>query len=67
MELTVDQDLCISCGLCVENCPDVFKWNEEGLAEVLEEIITPDKSECSLEALEDCPVEAIKKIDNHGL
>ena len=30
----VDPDLCTGCELCVDTCPDVFKMNDEGLAEV---------------------------------
>lgn len=29
----VDQDVCISCGLCVSNVPDVFRFAENGKAE----------------------------------
>lgn len=30
----VDQDACISCGLCVEMAPEVFRMDAEDLAEV---------------------------------
>jgi len=30
----VDKELCISCGNCVDLCPDVFIWDDEGKAEV---------------------------------
>ena len=30
----VDQDECISCGLCVDNLPDVFRFADNGKAEV---------------------------------
>ena len=29
MKVFVDQDLCISCGLCISICEDVFSWNED--------------------------------------
>ncbi len=61
MELIVDQDLCISCGICVDTCPEIFDWNEEGLADVMVEEIPGEQQDCSLEALEDCPVDAIQK------
>ena len=32
--LRVDQDACISCGLCVTNVPEVFRFADHGKAEV---------------------------------
>ncbi len=61
MELIVDQDLCISCGLCIEICPEIFDWNNDDLADVQVQEIPDDGMDCSLEALESCPVEAIQK------
>ncbi|MFA5516612.1 MAG: ferredoxin [Desulfuromonadales bacterium] len=29
----VDQEVCISCGLCISNIPDVFRFAENGKAE----------------------------------
>ena len=29
----VDQDMCISCGICVSNLPDVFCFGDNGKAE----------------------------------
>lgn len=42
MNLKVNQDKCIGCGQCVSICEDVFNFNDEGLAEVIE---TPIKEE----------------------
>lgn len=61
MELIVDQDLCISCGLCVEICPEIFDWNDEDKADVQVPELPEKEIDCSLEALEGCPVEAIQK------
>ncbi|MBP1714858.1 MAG: ferredoxin [Deltaproteobacteria bacterium] len=30
----VDQEECISCGLCVEVCPEVFRLNDRDVSEV---------------------------------
>ena len=35
MKLTVDQDLCIACGACIDICPEVFDWNDEGYHKLL--------------------------------
>ncbi len=29
----VDQDVCISCGICVNNLPDLFRFDDTGKAE----------------------------------
>ncbi len=63
MSLKVDQDKCISCGTCVNICPEIFAFNDNGKAEILtdstEEI---KKSESKIkEAIENCPVEAISQ------
>ena len=42
MNLKVNQDKCIGCGQCVSICEDVFNFNDDGLAEVIE---TPVKEE----------------------
>lgn len=59
MKVHVDPDLCISCGACVDICPDVFNWNEDGIAiEQVEEV--PDEfEELAREAVESCPTDAI--------
>ena len=34
MEVSIERSDCISCGLCVSTCPDVFRIAKDGLAEV---------------------------------
>ena len=56
-KVTVDTATCVGCGLCEQNCPEVFKVEGDGLAHV-------KASVCSLhnlhEVAEQCPVNAIK-------
>ncbi|MEK4027184.1 ferredoxin [Pseudobacillus sp. FSL P4-0506] len=65
----VDQDTCIACGACGASAPDVFDYNEEGVAyvvlddnegvaEIPEELV--DDVE---EAFEGCPTESIKMAE----
>lgn len=53
----VDKDECISCGLCVELAPEVFKLDDEGVAEVFDpEGASEEKIQ---EAVDACPVSCI--------
>lgn len=56
---TVDEDLCIGCGLCEEICPEVFRLEDDGLSHVIDE--EPDEEIWGLvrEAADACPVDAI--------
>lgn len=61
MRVKVDQDLCISCGTCIDICPDVFNWNEEEKAQAFVEKV-PEKAENDVqEAMENCPTYAISE------
>ena len=52
----VDASLCTGCGLCESSCPEVFKMNDNNIAEV----VSTDGGGCDLKQIaEDCPVEAI--------
>ncbi len=54
---TVDQDSCISCGLCVTTCPGVFRFNEDGKSEVYD---PNGASEQEIQqAIDGCPVQCI--------
>lgn len=59
MKVTIDRDGCISCGLCADTCPEVFRMAEDGLAEVY---ASPSEKEADevREAAENCPVSVIK-------
>ncbi len=54
--VSVDQALCIGCGVCVDMCPEVFTLTAEGKAQAIKN----DCENCSLEDVASaCPVEAI--------
>ena len=52
-------DGCIGCGLCETACPEVFRMNDEGLAEVWGDV-TKDNLEAAEEAAVECPVSVIE-------
>jgi len=57
MTVTVDQALCIGCGICIDACPEVFSFNAEGKAEVIKETCETHNIQ---EISEQCPVNAIE-------
>ena len=60
MKVYVDQDLCISCGLCISICNDVFSWNEDDKAQAIDLDVPEEFTDEVEEAVESCPTEAIK-------
>lgn len=58
MNVTINRDGCIGCGLCAEVCPEVFRMAEDGLAEAYA-VPTEDIQGKVREAAEGCPVEVI--------
>lgn len=60
MRAFVDKEGCISCGLCVDTCPGVFQFDENGVADVISDPISGDNEDCAVEAQENCPVSVIK-------
>lgn len=59
MKAVIDRDGCISCGLCAETCPEVFRMADDGLAEVYVDEIPEEEEDSAAEAAEDCPVNVI--------
>lgn len=62
MRVEVDQDLCISCGACIDICPEVFDWNDDEKAQAIAEDVPSEHEEQTKEAIEDCPTNAISEI-----
>lgn len=59
MTVKVNED-CISCGMCINMCPDVFDYNKDGLSHV---VGNPDNCPNAVEAAaEACPTNAIEII-----
>jgi ferredoxin len=59
MKAIVDQDECIGCGVCIEMCPEVFKWNDDETAVAYTNPVPEDVRSVCQEAAESCPSEAI--------
>ncbi|MGL6201680.1 MAG: ferredoxin [Lachnospiraceae bacterium] len=51
------QDGCISCGVCVSTCPEVFHFNSDGIAEGGQ--VDNSNEDAAKEARDGCPVSVI--------
>ena len=49
---------CISCGACVAACPEVFRFNDDGVAEAFSKV-SPENEKSATEARDACPVSVI--------
>lgn len=59
MKASLDRSGCISCGLCAQTCPEVFRMAEDGVAEVYQEDVPKELEEKAIEAQNGCPVSVI--------
>ena len=49
---------CIACGTCVSLCPEIFQFDDDGLAEVCADV-TEELEETAKDARDVCPVSVI--------
>lgn len=62
MKVTVDEETCIGCEVCVDTCPEVFEMADDKARAKANEV-PRDVIESCREAAENCPVEAIQIKD----
>lgn len=64
MELKVNKDKCIGCGMCVSTLNEVFDFDEDGQAKVIESPISEEHEEKAAELASDngCPTGAIEEV-----
>ena len=58
MKVSVDKEGCISCGICVNTCPEVFQFDEDDKSEVISEPTSSNENEFQT-AADSCPVSVI--------
>ena len=67
----VDKETCIACGACGASAPDIYDYDDEGLAEVVFDgddnkgvtVIPDDLFDDMQDAVDGCPTESIKVAD----
>jgi ferredoxin len=57
--IEVDWGLCESNGVCMGVIPEVFQLEDDDTLTLLQEEVTPDNEELVLEAVRQCPRQAI--------
>ena len=62
MKVTVDEETCIGCEVCVDTCPEVFEMADDKARAKANEVPKDVVKSCR-EAAENCPVEAIQIED----
>lgn len=65
MKVTIDQDICIACALCSNDCPEVFEEADNGITQIVEAYrvdgdpavgeVPDDLLECVQAAVDGCP------------
>ncbi len=60
MKVKVDQDLCIACGICEGDLPEVFHIGDSGFAEVIMCPVEADFHDMLQQVAEACPTAAIQ-------
>ena len=63
MRVEIDQSGCISCGLCVNTCPELFAMGSDEKAEVSLSPVPPALEACARKAADTCPVSVIAITD----
>lgn len=59
MFATVNPSDCIGCGSCEAVCPEVFRMNDQGIAEAYTNPVPSEAEQSAKEAAQMCPGEAI--------
>ncbi|MHA1505848.1 MAG: ferredoxin [Candidatus Asgardarchaeia archaeon] len=66
------RDSCISDGVCIALCPDIFEWSEDGKVQIVEEfrieksdvnvgkVEDPALIHCARQAADSCPMQVIE-------
>jgi ferredoxin len=60
MTLTINEEVCIGCGVCMQICPDIFKLDEDkGKGTIVKSDVSDDELPSVEMAVDSCPVGCI--------
>ena len=64
MELIVNKDKCIGCGMCISTLEEVFEFDDDNQAKVVQNPISKDNEETAIELTGEngCPTGAIEEV-----
>ena len=62
MKVKVVAEDCISCGLCVNDVPEVFSCYDNEKAQAIDDEVAADLESDTKDAITSCPTDAIKKV-----
>ena len=63
MKAKTDQNLCIGCGICEGELPEIFQISDSGFAEIIMDPIEAEYHERLRQVTENCPTAAISIAD----
>ncbi|WP_280231125.1 ferredoxin [Nocardia cyriacigeorgica] len=63
MKVVVDRDKCAGLGICEATAPEVFEVGGNGEVVVLAESVDSDRLDIVRSAVESCPTEALRLVD----
>lgn len=60
MQIEIDKNRCIGCGLCVFIAPDVFELGDDGKSRIKNGVDLEKNKELITQAKENCPAQGIE-------
>ena len=70
-KLVVEREKCISCGICVDLCSELFELDENIISHIIgservenNDVLEMNEKQCSVDASESCPAACIHLYDN---
>ncbi len=64
MNIKINKDKCLTCGMCISTYDNVFEWADDGSVKVKDNVDLAFVKENKDEILDVCPAEAIEITEN---